>query len=37
VNNIITDYPERVIELRQERESLGDTQRLLLSCRTLLR
>jgi glycerophosphoryl diester phosphodiesterase len=37
VDNIITDDPERFVEVRSEREELGDTQRLLLACRYLLK
>ncbi len=36
VNNIITDDPELFLQVRQEREELGDVQRLLLACRYLL-
>jgi glycerophosphoryl diester phosphodiesterase len=36
VDNVITDDPERFLEIRRERSSLGDGQRLLLACRYLL-
>jgi glycerophosphoryl diester phosphodiesterase len=36
VDSIITDDPELFREVREERSSLGDTQRLLLTCRYLL-
>ncbi len=36
VDSVITDEPELFRQVRQERESLGDTQRLLLTCRYLL-
>ncbi len=35
-NNIITDDPELFLRIRQERDELGDVQRLLLACRYLL-
>lgn len=36
VHNIITDHPDRFREIVRERQGLGDTQRLLLTCRYLL-
>src|SRR5262249_26310249 len=36
VDNVITDDPERFLEIRRERASLGDGQRLLLACASLL-
>jgi glycerophosphoryl diester phosphodiesterase len=36
VNNIITDDPALFLEVRKEREDLGDVQRLILACRYLL-
>jgi glycerophosphoryl diester phosphodiesterase len=37
VNNIITDDPARCLEVRREWDELGDPQRLLLACRSLLK
>ena len=37
VDNIITDDPEHFLEVRREHAELGDTQRVLLACRHLLK
>jgi glycerophosphoryl diester phosphodiesterase len=36
VRNLITDDPDLLVPLREERQQLGSTERLLLSCRYLL-